>query len=209
MSEETHPARHEYDLLADQYDRRWKLYIDATMRLVTEAVHFHGHETVLDVPCGTGELEQRLFLRWPELNITGVDLSRNMLRRARTKDAEGRAKWIEADVADLPLPDAAFDIVVCANSFHFFRSPGVALSEMWRVTRPGGTLILVDWCDDYITCKLCSLWLRWTDPAFFRTYSLRGCRTLVEQTGFRVQEANRQRINWLWGLMRLVCRRSE
>jgi ubiquinone/menaquinone biosynthesis C-methylase UbiE len=109
----------------------------------------------------------------------------------------------------LPFADASFDGIVCANSFHYFRQPRRALEQLHRVLRPGGQLILVDWCDDYWSCKLCSLWLRWTDPAFFRTYSMTSCRQLLTETGFLVQAADRYRINWLWGLMRLVCRRIE
>jgi len=66
--------------------------------------------------------------------------------------------------------------------------------------------VLVDWCDDYLSCKLCSIWLRLTDRAFYRTYSLADCRVQLEQTGFRIDCAERRRINWLWGLMRFVCR---
>ena len=60
--------------------------------------------------------------------------------------------------------------------------------------RPGGTLVCVDWCDDYLTCKACSWWLRLTDPAFYRTYALSECRILLEQTGFQVVQAKRFRI---------------
>jgi ubiquinone/menaquinone biosynthesis C-methylase UbiE len=208
MSHDTNPVLQEFDRIAAEYDRRWRPYIDATMKAVLEAVQFEGHETVLDVPCGTGELERRLLSEWPDLQITGADLSPGMLRQAGEKDVENRVKWIEADVVSLPLPDAAFDYVVCANSFHYFRRPKDSLAELRRVLRPGGTFILVDWCDDYLTCKLCSLWLRWTAAAFYRTHSLRGCRSLLEREGFQIVDAERFRISWLWGLMRFVCRRG-
>ena len=205
MRDRADPVRQAYDRIAAEYDRRWQPYVDATLNAVIEAVEFQGHESVLDVPCGTGELERRLLSAWPDLEITGADLSPAMLREARRKDLGERVNWIEADVAKLPLPDAGFDYVVCANSFHYFRRPQEALAELGRVLRPGGTLVLVDWCDDYLTCKLCSLWLRWADPAFFRTYSLRACRLLLEHEGFEVLDGSRFRINWLWGLMRFVC----
>jgi ubiquinone/menaquinone biosynthesis C-methylase UbiE len=105
----------------------------------------------------------------------------------------------------LPLPGRSFDRVFCANSFHYFREPRVALSEMRRVLRPGGLLVLVDWCDDYLTCKACSWWLRWTDPAFHRTYTLRGCQALLEGEGIQVVQRRRFRVGWLWGLMRFVA----
>jgi ubiquinone/menaquinone biosynthesis C-methylase UbiE len=206
MAPDSNPVRHEYDQLAPHYDRRWRFYIDATLDAVIAGLDLRGREAILDVPCGTGELEHRLLAEWPALRITGADLSPAMLQVARSKDELRRVEWIEADVADLPLPDHTFDCVVCANSFHYFPAPERALAELRRVLRPGGALVLVDWCDDYLSCKLCSLWLRWTDPAFHRTYSLKSCRQLLERAGFAITRAERFRITRLWGLMRFVCR---
>jgi ubiquinone/menaquinone biosynthesis C-methylase UbiE len=117
-----------------------------------------------------------------------------------------RVSWLQAEAGRLPLADATFDWVVCANSFHYFRPPSAALREMARVLRPGGSLVLVDWCDDYLTCRLCSWWLRWTDPAFYRTYALDECQALLGQAGFQVVSRAHFRVGWLWGLMRFVCR---
>jgi SAM-dependent methyltransferase len=94
--------------------------------------------------------------------------------------------------------------VVCANSFHYFRQPLAALREVARILRSGGSLVLVDWCDDYLTCKLCSAWLRLTDPACFRTYTLRSGEALLGQAGLKVIHRDRFRVGWLWGLMRFV-----
>jgi len=209
MPPESHVVRETYDRLAGSYDRRWRPYIDATMQAVLENGDFDQGKKILDVPCGTGELERRLLASWPDLQITGVDLSPRMLAQARAKDGQDRVRWIEADVHDLPLAEGQYDCVICANSFHYFRDPRQSLQELRRVLRPGGTLLLVDWCDDYLTCKLCSLWLRWTDPAFFRSYSLPDCRGLLEESGLSIERAERFRINWLWGLMRFVCRKIQ
>jgi ubiquinone/menaquinone biosynthesis C-methylase UbiE len=130
-----------------------------------------------------------------------------MLRQAIAKRIGDRTCWIQAEAGQLPLADASFDWVVCANSFHYFRQPEAVLAEVLRVLRPGGSLVLVDWCDDYLSCKLCSWWLRWTDAAFYRTYSVRECEALLEQGGFHIVHRDRFRISWLWGLMRFVCRR--
>ncbi len=206
---DTNPVRTEYDRLAARYDRRWQPYIEATLNAVLEAVEFQGDEAVLDVPCGTGELKRRLIEKWPDLCITGVDLSTGMLAQAKAKDEVNRVRWVEADVAELPLPDQSFDCVICANSFHYFRAPNEALAAMRRVLRPGGRLILVDWCDDYWACKVYSLWMRWTDKAFYRTYSLKACVSLAEEASFQIEQGRLFRINWLWGLILFDCRRME
>jgi len=202
-------VRNEYNRLASEYDSRWGPYIDATLGAVHKAVEFQGDENVLDVPCGTGELERQLLTKWPNLGLTGVDVSTGMLAQAKEKDKSERVKWIEADVADLPLPNEAFDCVICANSFHYFRTPQEAILEMCRVLRPGGQLVIVDWCDDYLTCKACSSWLRWRSRAFYRTYTLRACTSLVDNAGFEIETHHRFRISWLWGLMSVTGRRVK
>jgi ubiquinone/menaquinone biosynthesis C-methylase UbiE len=198
------PVRHSYNELAASYDTRWRHYIDATSALAIEAIPLDVRGRALNIACGTGELERRLHDVRPQLRFIGIDLSQNMLRRAAAKQLD--AEWLAAVAARLPFADRSFDYVLCVNAFHYFRQPGESLAEMRRVLRPGGTLVLVDWCDDYLSCKLCSVWLRMTDRAFFRTYSLGGCRMHLGQAGLEIVSAERCRISWLWGLMRFVCR---
>ncbi|HEX5442210.1 MAG TPA: class I SAM-dependent methyltransferase [Pirellulales bacterium] len=200
----THPVRQAYDRLADEYDTRWRRYIDASVQLALEAVELQGRERVLDLGCGTGQLEARLLARWSQLQITGVDVSPNMLCKAAATRLPVR--WLVGEAAALPLADARFDVVACLSAFHYFGQPRAALAEMRRVLRSQGQLIVVDWCDDYLTCKLCSAWLRLTDPAFYKTYSLAECQAEFERAGFQIISAARCRIGWLWGMMRLVCR---
>lgn len=197
-------VRQEYDRLAGEYDRRWQRYVDETLRAVTDSIAFRGDERVLDVACGTGELERRLLQRWPGPSLIGCDASAGMLAQAESKSIAGDVAWIQADATALPFHDASFDAVICANSFHYFRAPERSLAEMRRVLSAGGRLVLVDWCDDYLSCRACSIWLRWTDPAFYQTYSLAACRSLVESNGFEVQDAQRFRVGWIWGMMRVT-----
>ena len=194
-----------YDSLAPTYDRRWRSYIDVSLAKVLSALSLQGNERILDVACGTGELERRLFARWPDLRITGVDLCPNMLAQAQEKHIADDVTWIEGDASSLPVSDSQFDVVICANSFHYFRKPMDCLKEFHRCLALTGRLIVVDWCDDFWTCKLCSLWLRLTDPAFFCTYSLRACQDMLADAGFDVLHSERFKVGWLWGMMMFVC----
>lgn len=208
MESETDSVRRDYDRLASSYDRRWRAYVDVTLRAVVDSLQPQGQERLVDIACGTGTLERVLLARWPLLQVAGTDISLGMLRQAAAKQGNERAFWVQADAARLPFPDGSFDHAVCANSFHYFRCPLKALKEVQRVLRPRGSFVLVDWCDDYLSCKLCGLWLRLTGKAFFRTYALRGCRSLLEQSGFEILRADRFRVRCIWGMMRLVCQRG-
>ena len=128
-----------------------------------------------------------------------------MLRQAIAKRIGDRTCWIQAEASKLPLADASFDWVVCANSFHYFRKPLECLREFHRCLIPNGKLVLVDWCDDYLMCKLCSIWLKLTDPAFFHIYKLGDCRDLIQEAGLDVIHSERFKVGWLWGMMMSVC----
>lgn len=204
MQRDSEAVRREYDRLASGYDRRWRSYVDVTLDAVLASLELQGHERLLDVACGTGELERLLLARWPALQIVGTDISEGMLRQASAKKLA--ATWVRAEAARLPFTNDLFDHAVCANSFHYFREPRRALLEIGRVLRPRGRFVLVDWSDDYLSCRLCNIWLRLTDPAYCGTYTVRSCRSLLEESGFEVLHAEHFRVRWMWGMMRLVCR---
>jgi ubiquinone/menaquinone biosynthesis C-methylase UbiE len=203
------PVKVAYASLAPTYDRRWRHYIDTSLAKVVSALSLGGDERILDVACGTGELERLLFARWPGVHVTGADLCPKMLREARAKHLAGDVSWVETDAARLPLLDGQFDVVICANSFHYFPGPVDCLRDFRRALAPGGKVVLLDWCDDYWTCKLCSLWLRLTDPAYFRTYTARGCRHMLREAGFDIIHAEQFKVSRLWGMMLFVAENAR
>jgi len=199
-------ARDEYDHLAPDYDRRWSDYTEATLRTTIDGLTLIDDGKVLDLAAGTGELARRLIARWPALEVVGVDLSSGMLAQASGKLVDQPWSPVQADAARLPFASGSFDAVLCTNAFHIFQKPEAVLTEVRRVLQPGAVLTLTDWCDDYLTYKLCSFWLRLTDAAFRRAYTLARCRQMLVRAGFTVADARKFKINWLWGLMRLEAR---
>jgi ubiquinone/menaquinone biosynthesis C-methylase UbiE len=105
-----------------------------------------GHR-VLDVACGTGVVTRLLSERVrPSGRVVGLDLNPGMLAAARRAAASHKEiEWIEASVQSIPLPEAAFDVVVCQQGFQFFPDKSAALSEIRRVLAPGGRLALTVW----------------------------------------------------------------
>lgn len=105
---------------------------------------------VLDVACGRGSSAIALAKAFG-CSVHGIDLSGENIREARgAAESEGVARLVSFEVGDaeqLPLPDGAFDAVICECAFCTFPSKNIAASEFARVLRPSGKVGLTD-----ITC---------------------------------------------------------
>ena len=191
-----------YRRQALSYDQRWHYYNSATLRATMEAMPRGTSGRGLDAGCGTGLLEEAIQRIHPHFRVIGVDLSLSMLRQARSKSwIANHGNWCNALSEELPFSSGSIDGVVCANSFHYFRQPLRAVEEFRRVLRPNGWLVLTDWCDDFLTCRICNWVLKVVDPARFRMYGMKQCENLLSAAGFQIERARRFKIDRLWGLM--------
>ena len=188
----------QYDRLAKIYDRRWQSYISKTLTFLYDWSQLSPHDRILDVACGTGEFARQVRSHHPAQPITGVDLSAAMLEVAREKCPT--VDFQQATVKALPFPDHQFDVVVSANAFHYFDPVALALTEMVRVVRPGGRVIILDWCRDDWFCQLCDWVLHWLDPAHRRCYTQAEFHLLLQQHPLQIVDHRRVRFGW-WGLM--------
>lgn len=100
---------------------------------------------LLDVGTGPGRLLVALSARRPDLRLTGLDPSADMIARARQRTAGlPSVDLVVAPAEDIPLPDESVDVVVSSLSSHHWEDPGVALAEQARVLGPGGRFWLID-----------------------------------------------------------------
>lgn len=126
-----------YDL-AEKTNRRAN---DETLRQVRELVP--QWSSVLDCAAGTGEFSLAAAERAGAVMCT--DLSQAMLDRAEKKAKKRGVTNISftlRDLTALPEGDGMYDVVIAANVLHLLPQPEKALGELWRVTAPGGRLIL-------------------------------------------------------------------
>lgn len=138
-----------YDVTAYKYDRIKEFDDEAEQFFVARPLGFHLRDVraplVLDVATGTGRLPHYLFNE-PLFNgrIIGLDASGKMLALAKEKLApyRRRASLVQQTAGSLPFSDSSFDAVSCLESLEFFPSDKVALTEMVRVLRPGGVLMV-------------------------------------------------------------------
>jgi ubiquinone/menaquinone biosynthesis C-methylase UbiE len=100
---------------------------------------------MLDIGCGAGQIT--IPAARAGIQATGVDIATNSLEQARTRaTAEGlNLQFDEGDAEALPYPDASFDVVVSLIGAMFAPRPDKVASEMTRVCRPGGRILMVNW----------------------------------------------------------------
>lgn len=96
---------------------------------------------LLDVACGTGVLAREAANQCTD--VTGFDLNAEMLAIARIKDE--RVRWEEGNAESLPYADATFDIVASQFGLMFFDDKVKAITEQYRVLKPGGRLVTAVW----------------------------------------------------------------
>jgi phosphatidylethanolamine/phosphatidyl-N-methylethanolamine N-methyltransferase len=132
--------------------RRWAPVYDKTFGLVASEGRKHAVETinkrhgrVLEVGVGTG-LSLPTYRR--SLEIVGIDLSPEMLDKARERVAADRLTHVtglhEMDAGDLVFPDASFDTVVAMYVMTVVPDPEKVMRELSRVCRPGGEVLIVN-----------------------------------------------------------------
>jgi SAM-dependent methyltransferase len=98
---------------------------------------------LLDAGCGTGEYACWFASQGAE--VTGIDLSDGSLQGARAyADRVGleRVRFEKRSVLETGFPDAAFDFIYCTGVLHHTPDPFAGLSELVRVLRPGGTILV-------------------------------------------------------------------
>jgi SAM-dependent methyltransferase len=139
------------------------LTIPQAARLVRHAGVRAG-QRVLDVGCGTGVVAVTAAQRGA--HVTGLDLTPQLLDRARENGriAGVTVEWHEGDAESLPFVDASFDVVLSQFGHMFAPRPEVALAEMLRVLKPGGTLAFSTWPPELYVGRTFSLVSRYLPP---------------------------------------------
>ena len=99
-------------------------------------------DTVLECACGTGLLSAVIAQKCRQL--TATDFSEKMLKKAEKNcHAFRNITYDQADITALPFADGSFDKVVAGNVIHLLDNPMTALSELNRVCKDGGMLIIL------------------------------------------------------------------
>lgn len=139
----TERARRVWDRQADRFDGQMGFWERVLFPGDRQWACRQARGDVLEVAVGTG----RNLEHYPgDVRVTGIDLSPQMLARARRRAEQVRpdTDLREGDAQALPFEDDSFDTVVCTYSLCSIPDDRQAVAEMARVLRPGGSVILVE-----------------------------------------------------------------
>jgi ubiquinone/menaquinone biosynthesis C-methylase UbiE len=141
----------------------------------------------------------RYFAQRYGADLTGIELTPARVEGAaaltRLIGLSDRVRVIEGNVMDVPLADASMDAVVSQEAFLHVPDKGRALSEAWRILKPGGRLAFTDWTPE-APLSQADADLMWRGMAAQALQSVAGYRVLLERAGFRIVSVDDLTIEW-------------
>lgn len=128
-------------------------------------LNFQPSEHVLDVACGTGNLA--IPAARTGAQVTGIDIAPNLLEQAHAwaQDEGLTVHFEEGDAEHMPYPDGHFDAVVTMFGAMFAPRPDKAASELVRVCRPGGRIVMANWTPDGFVGQMFKIVAKHVPPA--------------------------------------------
>lgn len=132
-----------FDVAAEAYDRFMGKFSRLLSPQLADLADVRGGQRVLDVGCGPGALTAELVTRVGPASVSAVDPSEPFVAAARARHPGVDVR--QASAEELPFPDDAFDGALAQLVVHFMSDPVAGLTEMARVTRPGGVVAACVW----------------------------------------------------------------
>jgi len=131
--------------LGEAYDAfmgRWSAHLAP---LLVQFANVTDRDDVLDVGSGTGALTAAVATVAQSCCIVGIDRSEPYVSVARARHRSERVRFVVGDAQYLPFQDTSFDRTLSLLFLNFVPDQQKALTEMTRVTRPGGTVAAAVW----------------------------------------------------------------
>lgn len=134
--------------LADYYidvTNMFNLSTRVTVENFIKAINIKPGNKILDAGCGHLRISLGILRKEPDISITGIDFTQSLLEQGRdlcTQMDINNIELYQGNIKELPFEDNSFDGVVSARVFQYLDDPVKALSEIFRVLKPGGKVVI-------------------------------------------------------------------
>lgn len=143
--------------MSDFFDKRIDIYEDVHLKNWQNeyeyiAEYFDSDLTnLLDIGCGTGLELKSMFKKYPDLSVTGIDLSEKMLKKLSENFKDKNINIIQNDYTKYPFPIKNFDAALAFETLHHFeyQTKQVIYDNIYNTLKKGGYLVECD----YIACS--------------------------------------------------------
>lgn len=142
-----------------------------------------------DIGCGNGAFLALFHRVAPQVQLSGLDLSREMVLRARQRLPE--AGIFEGDAENMPFADGCFDAVSCHMSIHHHPHPDSSLREMRRILADGGTVLINELTGPKWLRRLMNWCFTWWNTGDHAVYSEDEMKQMLRTAGFANVESRR------------------
>lgn len=141
---------------------------------------------LLDIGCGNGDFFG--LIKDMGMELYGIDLAENMIRAAQRKYGD-IASILQSDAENLPFQAGMFDVIICNASFHHYTNPQAVLTQMRRVLKDNGVLLIGDpWMPQPFRVFM-NFFTRFSDSGDYHYYGKREMESLMDKCGLKL-------INW-------------
>ncbi len=178
----------------DYYDQGTKtnlfqwIWHSLKMRVFQNLIEGRNFEKILDIGCASGVMTNKIYEIFPEATIFGVDVYPEVISHAKHKYPKINFKV--ADAHKLPFNKNFFDLVVCYETIEHVLDPLQVLSEIRRITKPGGLSVITMDSGSFLFRMVWWFWERskgkvWQN-AHLHPFNHKELEKIIKKSGFRI-----------------------
>ena len=172
---------------------------------ITKLMAPERHRLVLDLACGPGNFTRCVAQCGERIQVIGIDLARQMLKRAGhlTADAEyPNVRYVRGSALSLPFRSGVFDGVICCGALQLFTDYDQSLAEVSRVLKAGGEFV----CQTVVGPKPTPLWLQMADRLMkFGHFKIDELKRQLNHHGLDILDEELSRASYLFRAAKASC----
>jgi ubiquinone/menaquinone biosynthesis C-methylase UbiE len=189
-----------YNNLAKVYEKRWRNYLVNTSKEIIKNLNLKSNLKILDVACGTGFLIKKLLETNSKIEITGIDISKEMIAIAKKRFENNKnVTLIKANAEKFEVKDK-FNIIIFNSAMHYIKDIEDLIVKLRQLLSSNGYLIIVDWSKDPLLFKLLNLYWKFRIKAFKGIYNQNKIKKILTKNSFNVIQSYTFNATKFWKL---------